>query len=192
MNQRVSREDWVEAALMAIAEGGLKAITVEALARQLSVTKGSFYNYFANVDELTTGALTRWEELATDVVIRTLDALPGAEDRLKRLFELVCDRVDHLKIESALMAAAVAGDDRVRPAYLRVNRRRLVYTKRLYTELGLSDEHADRWALTAYGSYLGLLQLVALGASAFRSQSDLRAHAQHLGRTLVPPRAHSR
>ena len=186
MNQRVTREDWIDAALSAVAEGGLEGIGVESLARQLSVTKGSFYNYFANVDELTTSALTRWEEQATDGVIRTLDKLTDPEERIKRLFELVCDRVEHLKIESALMAAAVAGDDRVRPAYLRVNRRRLVYARKLYTEIGLSDEHADRWALTAYGSYLGLLQLVAIGASAFRSQSELRAHAQHLGRTLIP------
>ena len=39
--------DWAEAALQLIAEKGLGALTVSALAARLGVTKGSFYWHFA-------------------------------------------------------------------------------------------------------------------------------------------------
>jgi AcrR family transcriptional regulator len=187
MNRRVKREDWLGAAVQALAEGGVAALAIEPLARRLEVTKGSFYHYFPSLDAFVQAVIAFWEEQATQVVIRTLDAIPEPEERLARLFEVIWERVDHLKAEAALAAAAVAGDPRVRPAYLRVNRRRLAYTRRLYAALGLPPDEARRQALTAYGSYLGTLQLVALDSGVFRSQADLSAHAAHLRRVLAPP-----
>jgi AcrR family transcriptional regulator len=186
MNRRVTREDWLAAALQALAEGGLAAIAVEPLARRLAVTKGSFYHYFAGSDELVAALLAHWEAVATTRVIAELEAIADPEARLLRLFEVACDQPDHLRVEAALIAAAVAGEPRVRPVYLRVNRRRLAYTKRLYAALGLGARERERYALTAYGAYLGLLQLVALGSRSIGSAAELRAHARHLGQTLLP------
>jgi AcrR family transcriptional regulator len=189
MNRRVTREDWLGAALAALAEGGIGAVAVEPLARRLEVTKGSFYNYFAGLDAFFAALLAWWEAEATEEVIRELDAIADPSARLERLFSRSWDRVDHLRAEAALAAAAVAGDPRVRPSYLRVNKRRLDYVRSLYRAFGLPAAEADRWAATAYGTYLGTLQLVALGSGQFRTSADLRAHVAHLGRTLVPRKA---
>ena len=59
--KRLSREDWERAALEAMADAGVAAVAVEPLARRLGVTKGSFYGFFANRDELIEAALSRWE-----------------------------------------------------------------------------------------------------------------------------------
>ena len=40
---RLTRDDWSEAALRALAAGGLAAVAVEPLATSLGTTKGSFY-----------------------------------------------------------------------------------------------------------------------------------------------------
>jgi len=186
VNRRVTREDWIAAALSGIAEAGVSGLTVEGLSRSLGVTKGSFYHYFSGIQELLGAVLHDWELVATDRVIEALEALPEPAERLRRLFLLIMDRVDRLKAESALLAAAIAGDARVRPTYLRVNRKRLTYTQRLYATLGMSESEAEQFALTAYASYLGALQLVALGSSAFRTQAELTAHATHLQQTLIP------
>ena len=45
---RLSAEDWEQGALDMIAEQGIGALAVEALARRLGVTKGSFYWHFRN------------------------------------------------------------------------------------------------------------------------------------------------
>jgi AcrR family transcriptional regulator len=191
MNRKVSREQWIEAALAALGEAGLAALAIEPLARRLGVTKGSFYSHFASLDAFAGAVLGFWERVATEQVIERLEGVALPAHRLKLLFETVWDRSEHLKIEAALLAGAVAGDTRVRPVYLRVNRRRLAYTTELYRGLGLADEEARRHATTAYGTYLGTLLLVALEGSTFRSQAELRAHAQHMGALLVPSLAGS-
>src|SRR5258708_34118503 len=57
--------DWAGAALQLIAEAGLGALTVEALAARLGVTKGSFYWHFKGRSELLSPALDRWQQRAT-------------------------------------------------------------------------------------------------------------------------------
>ena len=51
---RTPRETWVEHGLQVLAEGGVDAVRVEALAKALGVTKGGFYGYFADRDALLT------------------------------------------------------------------------------------------------------------------------------------------
>src|SRR5690242_19694587 len=72
--KRLTPQDWADAALAAIAEGGLAAVAVEPLAARLSTTKGSFYWHFANRDALMRAALERWEEQTTTAVIRDVTA----------------------------------------------------------------------------------------------------------------------
>lgn len=180
------KSQWLGAGLDALRKGGVGAVRVERLAAEVGVTKGSFYHHFANLDGLVKSLLFFWEAEATEAVIRTLDQVKDPRERLRRLFELSWDRVDHLKAEAALAAAAVAGDPRILPTYLRVNKRRFHYTRSIYRALGLAAREAERMALVAYGSYLGTLQLVALGGGPFRSRAELREHAAHLARTLLP------
>jgi AcrR family transcriptional regulator len=186
MNRKVTRQAWIDAALGALAEGGLGAIAIEPLARSLGVTKGSFYNYFAGLDALVDAVLTLWEQEATDAVIARLGELASPQERLTGLFAEAWGRLDHLKMEAALLAAAVAGDPRVRLRYLRMNRKRLEYTTELYRAANLPEAEARRYATTAYGSFLGTLLLVALEGSTFRTQGEVRAHADHLTDLLVP------
>lgn len=40
---RRSKQDWIDVATRAVARAGIGAVRVEALARELGVTKGSFY-----------------------------------------------------------------------------------------------------------------------------------------------------
>src|ERR1700753_4186913 len=66
---RTPSERWVEAGLQALAEGGPNAVRVEALAKQLGVTKGGFYGFFADREALLTAMLDTWERESTDDVL---------------------------------------------------------------------------------------------------------------------------
>src|ERR1700692_2183407 len=79
--------DWAEAALHLIAEAGLGALTVEALAARLGVTKGSFYWHFKGRSELLADALRRWEHRATTEAIVGLSAVTDARQRLIIMLE---------------------------------------------------------------------------------------------------------
>jgi len=51
----------VDAALAAIAEGGLAAVAVVPLAERLGATKGSFYWHFPSREALVEAALAAWD-----------------------------------------------------------------------------------------------------------------------------------
>ncbi|MDQ6732181.1 MAG: TetR/AcrR family transcriptional regulator, partial [Actinomycetota bacterium] len=53
----LSRTDWTEAALLALAHDGLAGVAVQPLARRLGATKGSFYWHFADRAELIAATL---------------------------------------------------------------------------------------------------------------------------------------
>ena len=53
---------WTDAALEALAGGGIAAVRVEPLAKTLGVTKGSFYWHFADRRALLDAMLARWAD----------------------------------------------------------------------------------------------------------------------------------
>src|SRR5687768_16979730 len=85
MEMALSRDDWTEAALDALAGTGLAAVAVDPLARRLGATKGSFYWHFANRDELIDATLERWERRDTTEVIAAIGALADPRERLVAL-----------------------------------------------------------------------------------------------------------
>jgi len=74
---RTPRENWIEQGLRALAEGGLDAVRVEALAKKLGVTKGGFYGYFADRDALLTAMLETWERESVDEVLDRVEREGG-------------------------------------------------------------------------------------------------------------------
>ena len=157
--RRLSRAAWIEAAVGAIAEGGLAAVAVAPLATRLGATKGSFYWHFANREALVEAALANWEHSHTAAVIAEIEA--SSHDplqQLRLLFRRVTELAARDRIELALLATA--DHPTVRPVLDRVTRRRIDFTAELFQRLGFSRAQAKRRALLAYSAYLGHAQLV--------------------------------
>ena len=85
--QSLTADDWATAALDAMAAGGLESVAIEPLARQLGVTKGSFYWHFANRDALIRAALERWEREETDDIIARVGDAADPYERIVRVFK---------------------------------------------------------------------------------------------------------
>ncbi len=58
---RLTRDDWLRAARLALLHAGPEAVAVEPLARDLRVTKGSFYWHFRDRGDLLETLLAEWE-----------------------------------------------------------------------------------------------------------------------------------
>ncbi|MEE7567420.1 TetR/AcrR family transcriptional regulator, partial [Xanthomonas sp. Kuri4-3] len=124
-NNRLSADDWAQAALDLIAEQGVGAVAVEPLARRLGVTKGSFYWHFPSRDALLQAALERWELFEQEQVFGSLEDVPDPSARLRALFQLVAHEVKPHAIYSELLKAL--DHPAVRPVIDRVSQRRLDY-----------------------------------------------------------------
>jgi AcrR family transcriptional regulator len=149
--------DWAEAALQLVAEQGLGALTVDALAARLGVTKGSFYWHFTGRADLLAAALSRWEERATGDTMRALDAVPDPRQRLELMLDAASQPPRARSLYAAL--AEAAEDPVVRKALNRVASARIAYLEKCYIDLGLTPALAASRAVLAYAAYRGLLQL---------------------------------
>ena len=90
MARTLDRDDWLRAARLALLRGGLEAVRVAKLARDLRVTKGSFYWHFKDRDELLELLLREWESEGAAIVAQ----LGGATGRpaLATLMQVLIER----------------------------------------------------------------------------------------------------
>jgi AcrR family transcriptional regulator len=137
---RLSRARWIEAALDALADGGVSAVAVEPLAARLGVTKGSFYWHFRDRDELLAAALEEWERTGTEALIERLGAIGDPRERLAAWARSV------LAADKAQLAALHAAADHpiVRPVLRRNTERRIRYLTDLLREAGVRTSAARR------------------------------------------------
>jgi AcrR family transcriptional regulator len=174
----LSSAAWVEAALDAIAEGGLAAVAIEPLARRLGTTKGSFYNYFPNRDALITAALARWEQAAAEEPIKHLDLIRDPRDRLRVLATAtLTHRLGGMR-DAALSASA--DHPLVKPVLERVTAQRMAFITAIYTELGWPPDQAQRRALLVYSAYVGLFHYLRASPSPGLTDDQLKAYADEL------------
>ncbi|WTX00789.1 TetR/AcrR family transcriptional regulator (plasmid) [Streptomycetaceae bacterium NBC_01309] len=154
---QVTREEWTDAAVAALIEGGVAAVRVDVLAKRIGITRGSFYWYFKDRDALVAAALEAWEQRATTDVIAALRDIPDPVDRLRMLFTQALTPDSYSRLEPAL--AADAGHPLVGPVLRRVTERRVAFISDVYQARGFERVTARRQAIVAYAAYTGWLDL---------------------------------
>ncbi len=126
---------------------------VEPLARELGVTKGSFYWHFKDRADLLAAIVEFWEQSGTLAVIRHVDqAAADPRERLKELWRMADD--DRLEIELAIRLHADS-DDRTRAAVTRVDAQRMEYLRRNFREMGLSIRESESRSMLFYSLLIG-------------------------------------
>ena len=142
---------------------GVDGVAVEALARSLGVTKGSFYWHFEDRDDLLQALLTTWESEGTRRIIEWVEQ--EAEDPASRLAALVYRTsavTDFDRLEGALRSWART-EERARVVVQRVDRRRLGYVTSLLVASGIGRAVARRRAEIFYRTLIGEFTYRSLG-----------------------------
>jgi AcrR family transcriptional regulator len=176
--RRLTRLDWVNAALAAIAAGGLAAVAVEPLAQRIGTSKGSFYWHFENRDALLTAALAHWGEQYTAAV--TVENTLTDADPVQRL-RLLIRRVTALAETDSVYVALIATADHplVAPALTRITEHRIEYTAALFRDIGFPATEARHRALLAYCAHLGHTELARSAPGALpQGRADREAYLQ--------------
>jgi AcrR family transcriptional regulator len=115
-------DDWIRAAFARLSTEGIESVRIELLARDLGVSKGSFYWHFQDREELLAKMLDRWEgdEIAwlDDTVVT-----PQAAARWARFVEHCAD-LSCARREAALRAWA-RRDERVAARISGIEKKRM-------------------------------------------------------------------
>ncbi|KIC48652.1 TetR/AcrR family transcriptional regulator [Tateyamaria sp. ANG-S1] len=144
---------WIIGALDMLVRGGVGAIKVERLASEINVSKGSFYWFFRNTDELLRRSLEHWREHLNNAVFEEVRASQGpVQDRL-------CDMVDMVlqsrlgRYDAAIRAWATT-DQNVQAIVSEVDQERLAFLVELFEEAGLAPDLAAQNAHLFYRAFI--------------------------------------
>jgi AcrR family transcriptional regulator len=173
------RDEWVRAAAQAMSDGGVEAVRVEALARELSVTKGSFYWHFADRPALLAAVLARWEEAARS----SLDAAASQatpEQRIGSLFRQLARPTGGLS--DAEVRAWARRERAVAERVAELERKRVVFLKEQLGEMGASLIDAHR---RAEAGYLAAIAWLERASRTPWMKSDYSAFVQDVFRLLL-------
>jgi AcrR family transcriptional regulator len=99
-----SPDDYFEAGLGLLADGGSKAVTVARLCQVLGVTRGSFYHHFEGISDFMVRLLAYWETRGLDQVARTVAVTQPSS--LLEVAKLTATWDLHHEAESAIRALA--------------------------------------------------------------------------------------
>ena len=148
---RLGAADWVETGLRILAAGNVDDVRVEVIARELGVTKGSFYWHFKNRQDLLERILDHWTHWATVQITRWARSEgQTARDRLVWLLSLPArSRPDRHGADIELAIRNWARQDPLAAETVKiVDAMRAGFFRELLGELDLdADKRAERVAI---------------------------------------------
>ena len=180
----LTAEDWQEAALNVIAHNGVAAVAVEPLARDLGVTKGSFYWHFANRMDLVKQSLKRWRLSDKKLVEETILPIKNPKDRLLAWFKLSAEPIQTHLIYSTLLADR--SHTLISKILKEITLERLSYLQEAYLELGYASSRAKSQALMAYSVYVGFLHMSKTLYGSLPDSAEAESYAQFVAKQLLP------
>lgn len=141
--------------MRALAAGGPGAVRVEALAKDLGVSKGGFYWHFDDRRRLLEETLDAWEQAGTEDVIASVESGPAdPRARLRRLFELAPTAQGLFAVELALRDWS-RRDAGVAARLRGVDERRMAYLRNQFGQFCADEEDTEARSMLAYSLFVG-------------------------------------
>jgi AcrR family transcriptional regulator len=158
----LSRKIWIYRALQKLTDEGIDKVSIAALARDLSVTKGSFYWHFKDRADLLQAMLEHWEKTGSEVVFKEVDRIGGdGELRLKHMSSIIFKRYgDQLNLELALRDWG-RKDPKIWGIIAREDERRMDYMRELFGEIYEDPKIAEAKAWLLFSFYVGEIIIAA-------------------------------
>lgn len=156
---RLTRADWLSAALDLLVESGVDAVRITRLAERLGVTRGSFYWHFADRGELLGAMLDVWAQSNTASIIRAATTPGTIEDRVLALFMCWVDpELFNPQLDFAVREWA-RGDAELQAVITEADQRRMEAIIAMFAENGFAEREAIIRARNLYYTQMGYYAL---------------------------------
>jgi len=176
---RLGRDDWLDAAFDAVAEGGFDQARVLVIAARLDVTRGSFYWHFVDHADLIRSLVTRWQarEIAEDRRVQAQSSDDPQAD-LEQLLDLALSRRDDdlkaVRFELALRGLGRRDPD-VAQRLVEVDAARMALFEAKFMRLTREPQAAADLAALFYLAITGSFQALARPSANARIAAYLRS-----------------
>jgi AcrR family transcriptional regulator len=149
----LGRLDWILAGQQLLISGGLPAVKLAALTRELGVTSGSFYHHFADFRDYLDALADYYGGENIERVVEALEPISDPAERLRLVFALR-EQWNIARLDSAMRVWA-SSDDRARTAVARLDDKLIEAVRAAFSELGYSYADARVRALLAFSAGVG-------------------------------------
>lgn len=158
---RGSRDGWLEAGYQALIDGGIDAVKIQPLAKNLNLSRTSFYWFFEDREALLTALIDGWEERTTAPLVRATQeyAESQAEAMLNMLACFLSGSFDS-KLEFAVRSWALR-DVQVAARIEAADETRLAALRGMLARWGHAEQAADVRARTIYLTQIGYISMRA-------------------------------
>ena len=174
---RQSKDSWLNAALKALVSGGIDKVRVESLAKNLGVTKGSFYWHFKDREQFLDELLNFWVEQSTQTVIANPDYPTDSKARVKAVAEDIV-RHDLGKMDPHIRSWTQYDKRRAR-VVAKIDKVRFEFLRDLFLVAGFSMSGSDLRAQSLYRYVLGE-QFISVRESMSQRLERMQAHVDLL------------
>ena len=152
MADQLSVQDWLDQGLKTLAARGFSALKAEPLAREMGVSRGSFYWHFTDIGAFHAAILKHWREIAAEAIIANVEQASGDDEPLAVLLRRVFS--EKLALERAVRSWATF-DSLAKNAVQAIDRRRIDYVEGLIRAKGVVPDVARARAQILYWAFLG-------------------------------------
>lgn len=162
---RGSREGWLETGYQALLDGGVDAVKIQPLAKQLKLSRTSFYWFFEDREALLTALIDGWAERTTGPLINA--TLEYADTRAEAMLNVLACFLSGLfdaRLEFAVRSWALQ-DGKVAERTKAADEARLTALREMLQRWGQPGDKADIRARTIYLTQIGYISM--------RAQEDL-------------------
>ncbi|RMW98596.1 TetR/AcrR family transcriptional regulator [Allofranklinella schreckenbergeri] len=152
---QLTPQDWIDAAMELLVQKSIDAVNVDALSKQLGITRGSFYWHFTDREDLLARLLESWRDASTHQVIVRFERQGASPKELIAELLTLPFRGETAKraasIELAIRAWA-RRDELAYQAVTAVDAHRLSYIAQCFVALqfGLHEAQARAFMLYSY------------------------------------------
>ena len=155
--EQLGRTEWIAGAIETLADEGMAGMRVEALAKRLGVTKGSFYWHFKDRQDLVTAVLHTWKEGRIRDIDKQSSASEGQQgNQLMLIIDVYSTNRNRKGISIELAVRDWARRDAQAHAVVEeVDTYRLECTRKLFVACGFTDHEAKSRSLLLYAYVFG-------------------------------------
>jgi AcrR family transcriptional regulator len=140
-SKRLTRDHWLSQAIDFIGRSG-RAPSIEAIAKELKVSKGSFYHHFADRDDFVQTVVSYWDNYSTrEPAEKILQTRKSAKNKLWDLMVAIDDN-NYAELDLAMRSLAMRYPN-LRQQLERTDKYRFSVIRQLFEEIGFSGEDLD-------------------------------------------------
>lgn len=136
--------DWLRAAASRLASDGVESIRVELLARDIGVSKGSFYWHFRDREDLLFQLLGQWENEEVSWIEAAVTGVHSAPSRWVRFINR-CTVPDRFRLEAGIRSWA-RKEPGVAFRVATIEKCRASYLEAILREIGFTPMAAAQWS----------------------------------------------